>query len=116
VNTWERLWKVEGSWEGGTTELLFPSEDESTGFVCLCWRAPHYTEFESKLARKLLWAYLTESAASPLQRAFVECEDALAGDIGAVSEDFRVGYEQLWFAACDTGTLEKIPGRSCPRR
>eukprot|EP01047_Picozoa_sp_COSAG01_P045635 COSAG01_NODE_4221_length_5227_cov_3.990445_3_plen_119_part_00 len=47
-------------------------------------------------------------AVSPIQKAFVECEEALAGDVGAVSEVFRVGYQQLWFSSCATETLEKV--------
>ena len=104
---WARA--VEAGWEGGSTELEFPSEDESTGFVCLCWRGPQYAEFEEKLARKLLWSYLSDSAVSPLQKAFVECDGALAGDVGAVAETFSTGYEQLWFSDCDTATLAEIP-------
>ncbi len=100
---------VDATWEGGSTELEFPSEDESTGFVCLCWRGPTYDKFEEKLARKLLWSYLSDSAISPLQKAFVECDGALAGNVGAVAESFSTGYEQLWFSDCATATLTEIP-------
>jgi len=44
----------------------FPSEDESTGTISVCWRAAE-TAFAAKhamsaLARKLLWSYMTTSA------------------------------------------------------
>ena len=42
-------------------------------------------------------------------KAFVECDGALAGDVGAVAESFSTGYEQLWFSDCDTATLADIP-------
>ena len=90
-------------WAGGTTAIEFPSEDESTGFVCLNWRTVPYEAFETALARKMLWAYLTDSAVSPLQKAFVETDDALAGDVDHRAEVFRLGYDQLWFS--DEGLL-----------
>eukprot|EP01047_Picozoa_sp_COSAG01_P045634 COSAG01_NODE_4221_length_5227_cov_3.990445_2_plen_151_part_00 len=66
----QRPWvrEVEGDWAGGSAEIEFPSEDESTGFVCLVWRAPRYADFQSKLARKILWLYLSDSAGARQHR------------------------------------------------
>ena len=36
----------------------------------------------SVLSWQVLWKYLTDSAASPLQKEFVECEEPLCSDIG----------------------------------
>ena len=48
--------------------VLFPSEDESTGIVSMAWRGPPYAAHGTWLMLRLLWKYLTDSAASPLQK------------------------------------------------
>ena len=45
--------------------VLFPSEDESTGTVSMAWRGPPYAAHGTWLMLRLLWKYLTDSAASP---------------------------------------------------
>ena len=86
------LSEVAGGWAGGSRDIDFPSEDESTGFVCMIWRAAGYAEFEKRLAMKMLWGYLSDSATSPLQKAFVETDDALAGaPPGTQTQDTTLG-------------------------
>ena len=50
--------------------------------MSVAWRGPAYAEHGTWLRLKVLWKYLTDSAASPLQKEFVECEEPLCSDIG----------------------------------
>jgi len=109
----ERPWSTPVSPLTGSASatIRFPSEDESTGTVSVCWRAARFTaenKFVESLARKILWNYLSDSAASPLQVAFVENEDAIAADLGHVSDVHETGYDQLWFSSCPVDRLEEI--------
>ena len=71
-----------GSAGSGTPKRIeFPSEDESIGTISLAWRGPPFGEHVGWLALRLLWKYLTDSAASPLQKAFVECDEPLCGEV-----------------------------------
>eukprot|EP01112_Ceratiomyxa_fruticulosa_P014515 TRINITY_DN4162_c0_g3_i1.p1 TRINITY_DN4162_c0_g3~~TRINITY_DN4162_c0_g3_i1.p1 ORF type:complete len:863 (-),score=189.38 TRINITY_DN4162_c0_g3_i1:59-2647(-) len=56
----------------------FPSEDSSVGTVCLGWRGPTIDDFKTIAALCVLFRYLHETSASPIQRRFVEREDPLA--------------------------------------
>ena len=78
-------------------EILFPSEDESRGTISIGWRAPPYSSRTTRFRLSLLWTYLTESATSPLQKAFVECDEPLCADVSPAHEVFTEGYMQLWF-------------------
>jgi len=88
--------------------ITFPSEDESRGTISLAWRGPPYSARATWNHLTLLWDYLTESAASPLQLAFVENNDPLCADIGPASDVFTEGYHQLWFQEVDVESLEEI--------
>jgi Zn-dependent M16 (insulinase) family peptidase len=88
--------------------IEFPSEDESCGTVSMAWRGPRFAEQRAWLALKLLWKYLTDSAASPLQKAFVECEEPLCGDVASTDETFSEGYHQVWFEGVEVESIEKI--------
>jgi hypothetical protein len=48
--------------------VRFPSEDEACGCVSLAWRGPPYADRGGWIGLQLLWRYLTDSAASPLQK------------------------------------------------
>jgi len=43
-----------------------------------------------------------------MQVAFVECDDAICGDVSHVSETLSVGYDQLWFSMCPVETLDEV--------
>lgn len=86
----------------------FPSEDESRGTISIAWRGPTYSSRASWVQLSLLWDYLTESAASPLQLAFVENDDPLCADIGPAHDVFTEGYHQLWFQEVDVDAMEEV--------
>ena len=69
--------------------MAFPSEDESRGIVSLGWRGPRYEEKREWVALKLLWRYLTESEVSPLQKAFVECDEPLCTSVDLRKQRFE---------------------------
>ena len=75
--------------------VSFPSEDESRGTISIAWRGPPYSARSVWTHLSLLWGYLTESAASPLQLAFVENDDPLCADIGPAHDVFTEGYHQV---------------------
>jgi len=77
-------------------KVTFPSEDESLGTISLAWRGPKYQEREMWNHLTLLWSYLSDSAASPLQLAFVENDNPIAGGVGPSHDVHTEGYHQLW--------------------
>ena len=87
--------------------IAFPSEDESRGTISIAWRGPKYSSRSTWVQLSLLWDYLTDSAASPLQLAFVENDDPLCADIGPAHDVFTEGYHQLWFQEVDVDVMEE---------
>mmetsp|Transcript_12678 Transcript_12678/g.26729 ORF Transcript_12678/g.26729 Transcript_12678/m.26729 type:complete len:1186 (+) Transcript_12678:92-3649(+) len=95
--------------ESGTPlAVTFPSEDESRGTISIAWRGPLYQERSEWAHLSLLWDYLTDSAASPLQLAFVENDDPLCADIGPAHDRFTEGYHQLWFQEVDVDRMDEV--------
>jgi len=92
-------------------EIQFPSEDESRGTISIAWRGPKYEERREWVFLKLLWHYLTDSAASPLQKAFVECEDPLCAGVHPADEIFTEGYHQLWFTEVNVEKMELVASK-----
>lgn len=86
----------------------FPSEDESRGTISIAWRGPPYTSRSIWMHLSLLWDYLTDSAASPLQLAFVENDDPICADVGPAQDVFTEGYHQLWFQECDVDRMDEV--------
>jgi hypothetical protein len=88
--------------------ITFPSEDESRGTVSIAWRGPTYSSRSTWMHISLLWDYLAESAASPLQLAFVENDDPICADLGPAHDVFTEGYHQLWFHEVDVDRMDEI--------
>lgn len=60
-------------------DVPYPCDDEDNGIVEVAWRGPSAkTQIYAFFATVVLMEYLTESAISPLQSAFVETEDPYA--------------------------------------
>ena len=72
-------------------QVLFPSEDESAGYVAIGWRTHAYNEFQDRAVAGLLWSYLTDSAASPLTEAFVESDDAVCSGVYPSANTYAQG-------------------------
>jgi len=88
--------------------VSFPSEDESRGTISIAWRGPPYSARATWVHLSLMWDYLTDSAASPLQLAFVENDDPLCADVGPAQDVFKEGYHQLWFQEVDIEKMEEV--------
>lgn len=88
--------------------INFPSEDESRGTISIAWRGPPYSARSTWAHLSLLWDYLSESAASPLQLAFVENEDPLCAYVGPARDVFTEGYNQVWLSECDVERMEEV--------
>ena len=89
-------------------EVSFPSEDESRGNISIAWRGPTYEQRQTWVALQLLWEYLTDSASSPLQKAFVECEEPLCAGVYPAQEIFTEGYHQLWFQEVEVEKMDAV--------
>jgi len=88
--------------------ISFPSEDESRGTISIAWRGPSYQSKKEWNHLSLIWGYLTDSAASPLQLAFVENDDPICADIGPAHDIFTEGYHQLWFQEVEVDRMEEV--------
>jgi hypothetical protein len=88
--------------------VSFPSDDESRGCVSVAWRGPKYSSRSTWMHLSLLWDYLAESAASPLQLAFVENDDPICADLGPAHDVFTEGYHQLWFQEVDVDRMDEV--------
>ena len=75
----------------------------------MAWRGPPYAAHGTWLMLRLLWKYLTDSAASPLQKAFVECEAPLCAELAPAEDVFSSGYHQLWFEGAEVASMDEIP-------
>ena len=64
---------------------------ESRGTISIAWRGPEYTNRAEWTHLSLIWDYLTDSAASPLQLAFVENDDPVCADVGPAHDIFTEG-------------------------
>lgn len=86
----------------------FPSDEEESGGASayLVWRTCPWSDFFTRIALAVLWKYLTESAVSPLQAAFVETEDALCGHVSAYSNE---QVELVQFCCFSNVPLPKLP-------
>jgi len=91
-------------------EVLFPSEDESTGIVRMAWSALEYSQdnFYKGTALEVLGEYLTDTSVSDLQRAFVECEDAAAGAVYFGVTDFNPTQTAITFNSVPKEKLGEI--------
>jgi len=88
--------------------ISFPSEDESRGTISIAWRGPSYQSKKEWNHLSLIWGYLTDSASSPLQLAFVENEDPICADLGPAHDVFTEGYHQLWFQEVEVDRMEEV--------
>ena len=88
--------------------INFPSEDESRGTISIAWRGPPYSARSTWAHLSLLWDYLSESAASPLQLAFVENDNPLCAYVGPARDVFTEGYNQVWLSECDVARMEEV--------
>uniref|UniRef100_A0A8C4QG71 Peptidase M16 C-terminal domain-containing protein n=1 Tax=Eptatretus burgeri TaxID=7764 RepID=A0A8C4QG71_EPTBU len=71
--------------------VLYPSDDESTGIVTLCWRGPMAKELFEMTAIGTLMEYLTDTPISPLQRELVEIAEPFCNKVKWSVQENSVG-------------------------
>ena len=88
----------------------FPAADgDDTGLVVLAWRGNSYGSYFEDAKQGMLWAYLTDGAAAPGTKAFVNSGDC--SGVWPTSDRLRVGYRQLWFEDVAVEKLEEIDAK-----
>lgn len=89
--------------------IEFPEEDESTGEVCITWVGTELGQWLEDEAINVLETYLTDSAVSPIQKAFVEVGEPLCTDVYFAAED-KAGKGSLtaFFSSVPTAKLESL--------
>ncbi|GES88292.1 metalloenzyme, LuxS/M16 peptidase-like protein [Rhizophagus clarus] len=92
-------------------EIEFPDEDESMGQVVITWLGPLIDEFLEIKALEILHTYLTDSAASILQKEFVEIRDPLCTDISIMIEYQTRTAILSAFSNVPTEELEELANR-----
>ena len=97
--------------KGVAKSISFPSDDETVGTASMAWRGPLFEDRDTFLRLQLLWKYLTDSAASPLQKAFVECNEPICGEVSPADEMHKLSYLQVWFEDCEVAEMGSIPQR-----
>jgi Zn-dependent M16 (insulinase) family peptidase len=87
----------------------FPEKDESVGEVMVSWIGPRVDDFETCEAISLLGTYLTDSAVSPVQQAFVEREDPFCTDVYFSTTD-KAGATtvEAYFSSVPTEHIEAL--------
>jgi Zn-dependent M16 (insulinase) family peptidase len=96
--------------ESQTVDLEFPDEDDSTGKVAMGWRGPHFTDIVTRTALEVLFVYLAESAISPLQQEFVECEDPVCSDVDFNTIENLFGVITLEFENVASEKIDSVRG------
>ena len=62
--------------------IQYPSDDDDNGIVVVSWRGPlAISQYEDLISLSLLSDYLNDTAISPLQQAFVECDDPYCSSV-----------------------------------
>lgn len=108
VSKWSRPWQspIPPLEESVEKVIEFPCDDDDNGIVHVAWRGPSsVTEVEQSTIISLLFDYLNDTAASPLQRAFVERKDPFCS---AVSFNLIENSEMCMYISFDSVYKEKL--------
>ena len=86
--------------------IPYPCEDEEKGMVWLAWRGPSAVyQLYDICALMILMEYLTDTAASPLQKAFVEIPEPYASK---VEYSFIENAESIIYLKFDNVPIKKL--------
>lgn len=88
-------------------DVYYPCDDEDNGVVDVAWRGPSpITEMYELIGCTLLLKYLTDTSVSPVQKEFVEIDDAYASNVGYSYCKYTVSVLYLAF---ESVPKSKIP-------
>lgn len=94
------------------TTVDFPEEDESMGEVYITWLGPKVGDWLQDEAIGVLSTYLTDSAVSPISKAFIERDDPLCTDIYLSSETKAgAGVISAYCTSVPTEKLDSLDGQ-----
>lgn len=87
----------------------FPEKDETTGEVMITWVGAELDDRVTGEALSILGTYLTDSAVSPIQKAFVERDDPYATDVFFNHSD-KIGRNiiTIYLSSVPTERLETL--------
>ncbi|KAK0536901.1 hypothetical protein OC835_000659 [Tilletia horrida] len=90
-------------------DVMFPEKDETMGEVQITWMGPALNNWLENDAFDTLGTYLTDSAVSTLQKAFVERDDPLCTDIYTGQND-RAGKTTvyMYFSSVPSSELDNL--------
>ncbi|XP_017886890.1 uncharacterized protein C05D11.1-like [Ceratina calcarata] len=79
-------------------DVYYPCDDEDNGIVQIAWRGPSAVkEIYDLNGCTLLLKYLSDTSVSPLQKEFVEIDDAYASDVHHTHTEYSVSILYLAF-------------------
>ncbi|XP_003399672.2 uncharacterized protein C05D11.1 [Bombus terrestris] len=88
-------------------DVYYPCDDEDNGIVDVAWRGSSpITDMYKLIGCTLLLKYLTDTSVSPLQKEFVEIDDAYASNVGYSYSAYTVSVLYLAF---ESVPKSKIP-------
>lgn len=76
----------------------FPCQDELTGSVAFAWNGPPLHDLYTLTAMDVLFRYLQDTSASPIQQRFVECKHPLASGVACYLREFPQCVLHLQFS------------------
>ncbi|XP_017766196.1 PREDICTED: uncharacterized protein C05D11.1-like [Eufriesea mexicana] len=88
-------------------DIYYPCDNEDNGIVDVAWRGPSaITEMYDLIGCTLLLKYLTDTSVSPLQKEFVEIDNAYASNVGYFYSKYTISMLYLEF---ESVPKSKIP-------
>ncbi|KOC67604.1 Uncharacterized protein C05D11.1 [Habropoda laboriosa] len=95
--------------ESADLDVHYPCDDEDNGVVDVAWRGPSaITEIYDVTGCTLLLKYLTDTSISPLQKEFVEIDDAYASNVGYSYSEYSVSVLYLAFESVPRSKISLI--------
>lgn len=88
--------------------MEYPDSDESVGQAYIAWLEGNSRDIDTRTALALLWSYLTDTAVSPIQAAFVEDEDPYCSDVGVFSMVHSISSSVLCFSGVALDKIDNV--------
>ncbi|XP_076754478.1 uncharacterized protein C05D11.1 [Xylocopa sonorina] len=110
-NFFKRPWQnaVPPLTESVDLDVHYPCDDEDNGVVDVAWRGPSaITEIYDLNGCALLLKYLTDTSVSPLQKEFVEIDDAYASNVSYSYSEYSVSVLYLAFESVPRSKISLI--------
>ena len=113
IGKWVRPWQspVPPLEQSVEKTIEFPCDDDDNGLVYIAWRGPScVTNVEESTIISLLFDYFNDTAAAPLQRAFVERSDPYCSGVSFNMFENSIPCMCLQFESVTKDKLDKVKG------